>query len=201
MTTVDELFDRYKAAFTAARETDPRPYLAQLTGSDRRELEALIDGFLERAPARPYDAARAAADPLTRRAMTSLMAEIETWRTLLPGAEANAGLSRAEVVDRLAAELGVADKRDKVHRRYHEMEHGRLQPERVQPRVLEALAGILSVPFDRLVQAGRRMAPPAAGAPAVFARSASIPAPATAPPSARVEEDPWDEVDELFKGG
>lgn len=203
MSTVDELFASYRAAYEAG-EADPRPYLARVSGADRRELAALIDGFLTRVAPPPFDPAQQ--DPLTSRAVGSLMAQMraETWRTLLPAAEAAAGLSRAEVVDRLARALGVADKRDKVHLRYHEMERGRLVPERVRPRVLESLAAILGLSVERLREAGLRMAPPPPAAPAasVFARSVALPpdVPAHAP-AAEPEDERWDEVDDLFQGG
>ena len=43
MSTVDELFERYKATFLTGQGNDPTPFLEQLSGSDRRELEALWD--------------------------------------------------------------------------------------------------------------------------------------------------------------
>jgi hypothetical protein len=202
MSAVDDLFERYRAAYRAGEELDPRPYLAEVSGTDRRELAALIDAFLERAPAPAFVAARVR--PETSRAVSFAMDQMrsETWQSLLPAAEERLGIARGEIVDRLAGELGVAGKRDKVHLYYHEMEHGLLSPEGVRPRVLEVLAGILELSVERLREAGRRMAPPAAGAaPAVFARSAPAPAPSVAVMADLAEEEPWDEVDDLFKGG
>jgi hypothetical protein len=206
MTTVDELFDRYRSAYQAGEDADPRKYLSQLSGTDRRELAALIDGFLMRAPA-PAPAEQARASPITERAVANLMAERrspETWQTLLPAAEARAGLARDQLVARLAEDLGVADKRDKVHLRYHQMERGLLDPARVRAKVLEALGRILDVSVDRLRAAGERLSPPPApGKAAVFARATKVTplAAASIPPPAQRPEEPWDEVDDLFQGG
>jgi hypothetical protein len=205
MSSVDELFDRYRAAFRNGDDPDPRPFLAQVSGTDRRELEALIEAFLTRAPAPAFDLARAQADPITRRVVESLMADQETWRTLLPAARDAAAITRDQLVDQLAAALGVESRRDKVQRRYHEMEQGLLAPQGVSDRVLEALSRIVGVSVERLQAAGRRLAPPpaAGAAPAVFARAAPMPAPAAAPKATRRaarEPGERDEVDELFLG-
>ncbi|HEY7075710.1 MAG TPA: hypothetical protein VH418_10085 [Solirubrobacteraceae bacterium] len=205
MSTVDEQFDRFKAAWRAGEAPDPRAYLARLEAPDRAELEALIDGYLARAAAPPPAAAEP--DPLTRRVMASVLERTqapETWRTLLPHARQSAELPRSDLVDRLARDLGVAAQRDKVAAYYHQMEQGTLPPAGVSDRVLAALARILGIPAERLRAAGRRLAPPAAG-PAAFARArrparaAADPTPAA--PRAQPPEPPRDAVDDLFRGG
>jgi len=202
MSSIDELFDRYRAAFLAGEDSDPQPYLQQVRGTDRRELQALIAGFLERAPAPAFDLARAQADPVTARVVANLAAP-ENWAVLLPAARERAQITRDELVTRLAEDLGVADRREKVKLRYHEMEQGLLEPSGVQLRVLETLSRIVGVSVERLRAAGRRLAPPAGGSagPVVFARSAPAP---PASPGTVVEsldsppDETRDEVDELF---
>ena len=196
MSTVDELFDRFKAAWRAGEAPDPRAYGARLQPPERAEFEALIDGYLARAVPPPT----AEPDPLTRRVVASVLERMEapeTWRTLLPRARRSAGLERSELVDRLAQDLGVAGRRDKVGAYYERMEQGTLPGAGVSDRVLTALARILGISAERLRAAGRGLAPPTAG-PAPFARVRT--AHAAARP-ARAPEPPRDPVDELFRGG
>ena len=201
MSTVDELFERYKAAFAAGEGNDPSPYLDQVGGGDRRELEALIDGFLARGARPSFSAeafAAAQATPLAQRVMASLN---ETWPELLPAARDRAGILRSELVTRLAEALGVGPRRDKVERYYHQMEKGLLEPAGVSERVLTALSEIVGVSVERLRAAGRTLPPPPSSAP-TFARAASR-SQMAAPPALRSRSAPqeWDEVDELFRGG
>ena len=199
MSHVDDLFERYKAAFEAGEATDMAPYLEQVSGGDRRELEALIDGYLARGARPRYSPeafAAARASPLAQRVMASVN---ETWPVLLPRARHEAGILRSDLVKRLAEALGVSGRRDKVERYYHQMERGLLDPARVSDRVLAALGEIVGLSKERLRVAARPVTPPPAG-PAfarVATRAAAAPAPA-APPPEPVE---WDEVDELFRGG
>ncbi len=202
MTSVDDLFERYKAAFAAGQGSDPQPYLEQVAGGDRRELAALIDGFLARGarPAfTPEAFAAAQSSPLAERVLASLT---EGWPVLLPQARDRAGILRSDVVTRLAEALGVSARRDKVERYYHQMEKGLLEPAGVSERVLGALSDIVGVSVDRLRAAARAVPPPPAGAAPTFARVASAPRMAAAAAADAVEEPAeWDEVDELFRGG
>ena len=200
MSTVDDLFDRYKAAFEAGGGRDPQPYLEQVAGSDRRELEALIDGYLARGARPRYTPeafAAAQASPVAQRVMASLT---ESWPVLLPRARDRAGILRSELVTRLADALGAAPKRGKVERYYHQMEKGLLEPSGVSDRVLAALGEIVGVSKERLRAAARPISP-GPGVEATFARAASAPPAAPSLASARDEPDEWDEVDKLFRGG
>ncbi len=201
MTTVDELFDRFRAAYRSGEETDPREFLAGLSGADRRELEALIDAFLAHAPAAEVDVARFRASPAGQRLRAALEATAaETWAELLPRLRDDAQLTRAKLVARLAEALGVGGREPKVARYYHRMETGDLLPSGVSDRVLEALGAIVGASAERLRAAGLNIAPPRA-AGEVFGRSVTAaPAPASAPPRRQAGED-HDEVDQLFTGG
>jgi hypothetical protein len=198
MPSVDELFDRFRAAHRAGEDPDPRAYLAELRGRDRSELDALITGFLAAVPGRPYDPEAFAAFVAQPRVRETLARAQEVdWTTLLPEARDRAQIRRADLVSRLARALGAAGKEAKVGRYYHEMEVGARSARDVSGRVLEALSAIVQVPVERLREAGERLTPP--GPAAVFARSASAPAPAAAAPPQAPED--WDEVDELFNRG
>jgi hypothetical protein len=194
----------------AGGPADPRAFLERAEAADREELEALIDGYLARAPRRPFDRAafarspaRAVADELGR----ALGGVSGTWPALLPRLRHQARLRRAEVVARLAAELGAQEhQRDKVARYYHEMEHGTLPAAGVSDRVLEALGRVVGVTAERLRAAGSEAGGAAAGpAPAAafarvgspdpeYADAAALSAGAPGP------QEPQDEIDALFTG-
>lgn len=217
MTTVDELFDRYRAAYRGGEPPDPGALLGGLAADDRQELTALIDAFLANDPGRPYDEAayaRFEQDALTQRIAAGVDAlagagAAETWATLLPAARDAAEISRATLVSRLAAALGVGDRTARVGDYYHDMESGSLPAEGVSQRVLQALSELVDVSVERLRTAGRRVGPAGGGAAAVFARSSTAAAPPAAAPApmgppgsdAEAGAQPWDEVDELFRGG
>ena len=85
------------------------------------------------------------------------------------------GSSAARFVDRLAAALGVENKREKVAGYYHEMEQGLLPAAGVSDRVLEALGRIIGETAHALRDAGRALTPSGEGPPttaAAFARRA-----------------------------
>src|SRR3954447_14272438 len=182
---------------------DPATYLARVEGADRAELEALIDGYLARAPRRAFDRAAFAASPAVG-VVASLAGSSGTWPALLPRLRDRARLRRAELVARLAADLDVGGREAKVASYYHAMEQGTLPSAGVSDRVLEALGRIVGESAAALRAAGSLAPPPPPAAPAAFARVAS-PAPgfaaAASVTAGRAEPPPRDEVDELFTGG
>lgn len=204
MTDVDRLFAAFVAARRDGDHVDVRSYLAQVQGRDREELGVLIEGHLERAPRRRWNA-EAFRGSSAERVVTALASPGGGWPELLPELRDEAQLPRDELARRLAASLGVGERTDKVHRYYHEMERGRLPARGVSQRVLEALGRLLGQTADGLRRAGEGIGAPgaaqAAGA-AAFARA--VPggpdSAATLPPE-RADAGEWDEVDELFRGG
>ncbi len=177
-----------------------------MSGTDRAELEALLDGYLARAPRREFDraafsaspAARAVADALGR----SLAGSSGTWPAVLPRLRDRARLRRAEVVSRLAVSLGAGDREAKVAGYYHAMEQGTLPAAGVSDRVLEALGRIVGESASALRAAGAAMTgPPSPPEPVrSFARVASL-RDRSAEPRRRAAPVPArDEIDELFTG-
>ena len=140
--------------------------------------------------------------------VASLAGSSGTWPALLPRSRHRARLKRAELVARLASELGVGGREAKVASYYHAMEQGALPSAGVSDRVLEALGRIVGESAAVLRAAGSLAPPPPPAAPAAFARRAS-PAPEFAAPAAAAggfaeaaaEPPPRDEVDQLFTGG
>ena len=211
MADVEQVLREYIREHRSGGAADPLEYLERVDeGVDRRELEALIDAYLEHAPRAGFDrevfeASRAPA--VVAAIEQELDARGTTWATLLPRLRAQAQIKRADLVARLAERLGVRGREDKVHRYYNAMEHEQLDPARISPRVFEALAGLVGTTADAL----RRAAPKPddrllQAAPPAFARSApwetDADAVAAAPaPAASVSPPEWDDVDQLFRGG
>ncbi len=213
MTDVDRLLREYIQEHQAGGEADPLAYVERLEGADRAELEALIDGYLARAPGQPWDPEAYRGSPAEQvvTALTESLAGVSgSWPMLLPELRNRARIRRDELVAGLAEKLGVGGREEKVAYYYNKMEHGLLEPSGVSDRVLDALAGIVDTTRDALRRAGERVAPPSAGEGAVFARKAyadadhggeAPAAPASAAAPARDEDIERDEVDELFLGG
>jgi hypothetical protein len=199
MTDMHRLLEEFIAEDRAG-VADPAVYLARVSGVDRAELEALIDGYLARAPRRAFDRAAFEASP-ARGVAASLAGASGTWPALLPRLRDRAQLRRAEVVSRLAAALDAGDREGKVAGYYHAMEQGTLPSAGVSDRVLEALGRIVGESVEVLRAAGRATRPPLASGEA-FARVAS-PAPEFPPSTAAAAPVPKvarDEIDELFAG-
>jgi hypothetical protein len=208
MNDVDRLLAEYVAEHRAGGEADPREFLARASPPQRTELAALIDAYLARAPRQQFDeadfrgsSAERTVDELER----ALAGQAGLWPALLPRLRDRAGLKRSELVQRLAAALGVSERQDKVAGYYHQMEQGLLPSQGVSDRVLAALGQLVGETTQTLREAGRTLASSGEGpatAPAAFARRAYAEAASAPPPGApRVGEGEWDEVDELFRGG
>src|SRR5437667_88545 len=107
MTDVDRLLREYIEEHRAGGEADPLAYVERLEGTDRAELEALIDAYLARAPAR--DALRRAGE----RVAPSAAAEGAVFaRTAHPDADYREKASAAR--GQASPALGTAPERDEV---------------------------------------------------------------------------------------
>jgi hypothetical protein len=208
MTPVQQLLVEYINAHQASPEADPIPFLERASPGDRDWLGEMIDGYLERAPRRPFDPAgfeNSRAAQIVGTIVETLDASAtEPWTVLLPALRARARVKRSELVARLAAGLGVGDREDKVAIYYHQMEQGDLAPAGVSDRVLDVLGGILGETRERLRIAGAALGGPAGAAPGgvAFARMSLSDRAESADPTApdRTGAVPeWDEVDELFR--
>ena len=214
MSDPQQLFRQFADAYDRDGSADPRAYLARTQGLDREELGALIEGFLERAPRRQWDAA-AFSGSVAEQAITRAAAQAESpvgeaargWPEILPSLRTQARLKRRTLVQRLSAALGFADQEERVAAYYHRMEQGQLAPSGVSTRVLEALSEIVGTSVESLRRAGEagELAGEAGGE--VFAR-VGAPADASSSPtsiavrSASIEQaEPPDELDLLFIGG
>lgn len=183
MTSLEHLLDEYAVRFRRGEQPDLREYLRR-AGEDAEELAALVDRFLQAAPAPEADEA----------ALARMRAWVEA-ESPLHRARLAQGRRRAEVVAALVKLLGLDPAREqKVGRYYHELETGQLATKGIDARVWDALAQILQAPAEKL----RSWRPPpalAAAAPAYF-RLAEEDRRLLELPD-RQEEEP-DEVDRLF---
>jgi hypothetical protein len=209
MADVERLLHEFIEEDRSGGDADPLAYLKRVRGTDRAELEVLIDAYLERAPRRSVDlsadhpaAARRTADEVTR----AVLGGSGWWPALLPRLRAAARLRRAEVVDRLARDLGASDREAKVGAYYHAMEQGTLPAAGVSDRVLDALGAIVGTTGAALRDAGRALGgpPPGPDRGATFARlgepDPELAAQVPAPPAPATPADERDEIDELFTG-
>lgn len=219
MTDVDTLFEEFRQAHRSGGDSDPRRFLAQVEGTDRRELHALIDSYLDNAPGRSWDAEAFAGSPVAR-AVGSIVTEWDLegeveeaavgWAQLLPALRNRAQILRRELVERLALDLGAADEVERVAAYYHQMEYESLPAAGVSNTVLSKLGEILGESAETLRAAGQVAGGKGTSdelAETAFARKGmpderySMPSPApAASPGTEPDEGP-DRVDELFTGG
>lgn len=173
MSEIDRLLQAFIRGYTQRGEADARLYLEGLSGADRRELAALIDGYLERAPGRPWDpdafrSSRRAAPLAARLARVHL--EGAEGPTSLRELRARAKRTRADLASRLAAALGLEGGEERVAYHYHRMESGIMGAEEVSGPVLESLADLLATSRETVRRALARsegQASPEIGSPAM----------------------------------
>jgi hypothetical protein len=203
MADTQQLLTEFIANYERDGGADPRPYLAQVEGLDKSELQALIEAFLERAPARKWDPEEFKGS-LAERAMEAA-GQAGGWPDVLPTLRDKAKLKRAAVVERLAAALGFAGQEERVAAYYHRMEQGQLPSLGVSTKVLEALASILGTTAEALRKAGEASPGPQRAGGEVFARGGApreMASPSLSLPDWKAMElTQPDELDLLFTGG
>lgn len=181
---VVQLFEEYVGQFTGGERPDLREYLAR-AGDERDELARLVDRFLQWAEAPEPD--------------EDTVAITQAWiegEAPLIALRAQRGLKRGAVVDALMARFGFASElREKVRRRYHELETGQLDLGRVDRALLDELATLFKTRVgDLLAWRPRPLA-----AEAAYYRASEL-GPMSPTLAASQEAEP-DEVDRLFLGG
>lgn len=147
MSGIDELLIHYIAEHRRRGDADPRPYLGEVTGTDRAELSAMIDRYLAEARPPAFDPeafARFREDPrwdaLAERVLALSLEELR----------AEAEMTKQQVGALLAVELNLAEHEPGLKRRYHDLEVGNIDLGRVAPRVWGALSKAFSQSVDRL---------------------------------------------------
>jgi hypothetical protein len=174
MTPVDRLLEQYAAAYQSGKP-DPVPFLRQVDGSERVELERLIELFLGNVEPAEWDPAAfegSRAAELAEQLVPVLLEPEGGWCDLLPSLRLENEIKREKVTAELAEALDAqgGEEREKVADYYHYMEQGRLDPEGVSERVLEALSGIYDTTVKVLRRAGEATTGQASPG-AIYARS------------------------------
>ena len=196
---IDQLMDEFARAWGTG-EADPRAYLADLDGDERREMEVRIQLFLDRAGPDPWDR------EVYRGSLSEQVVEGVLGDARVAGGEdliamrVECGLGKREVAASLAEDLGATseDDRRKVSDYYHRLEWGTLDPAAVSRRVIDSIAAILGSDRQQVTAA---IPDPGAASHEVFARlagegSSGEPGQSMATPS--IPSTDW--VDELFLG-
>jgi hypothetical protein len=189
-------FADFTAAWERGERPDPAAAIAAAGNADREPLAAMIAAFLAAHPRTDISAEEVAA-----RAADPRSEPPRAWAELLPALRARTGTTRGALVTELAAALGHPEARAQVEEHVHDLETGRLEPRRVRPPVVAALARILDVP-EALLELGRRMVPPtAAASPTVaFHRLARVSIDMAAPSAAAEGSERVAAIDDLFTG-
>jgi hypothetical protein len=174
MSLVDRLLNEYAAAFRAG-DTDPWPYLDQVDGDEREELDRRMDEFLSKVEPVAWDPEAYAGSPAARivdQIMPSLLVPQGGWRALLPSLRIGKQIKREKVDAELASALDAdsPQEAEKVATYYHDMEQGNLDPRGVSEIVLAALSGIYGTTVEELRRAGAATGPPGGAGDVVFAR-------------------------------
>jgi hypothetical protein len=199
----DQILSEFIDAWNAGRRPQVNVYLALAPAGQRGELADELSRFLALAPEPAYspealDAVRAEAASLA-----------VPLASLLRRARERTRVSVRELGSSLAQALGVSDEA-KTAGYLDQLESGSLDPRGLSRRVLDALAASLGVARDQLEAAADRFAlpvPPATAAGALWraepeaAREERADLELLADAMAAPAPEPWDQIDELFRGG
>jgi hypothetical protein len=194
--SAEHAFDEFVAAWERGEQPDPAAAIAAAGEADREALAAMLSAYLAANPRTDVTEAEVAARVADPRSEPP-----RAWPELLPALRARTGTTRGALVTRLAAALGHPEAKAQVEEHVHELETGQLAAARVRPPVVAALAKILDVP-ESLLELGRRIVPPPAGATAASAFLREAPAGAPPPMMEEMSTAPRvAEIDDLFTGG
>jgi hypothetical protein len=194
--SAEERFAEFIAARDRGERPDPATAIATAGDADREPLAAMITAYLAAHPRTDVTAAEVAARAANPRSDSPL-----AWEELLPALRVRTHTTRGALVAALAAALGFPDARRQVEGHLHDLETGQLDPRRVRPAVVAALAQILEVP-EALLERGRRMTPRPAQMETItlFHRQSRLDLPMSAAPMPPSEVKRIPEIDDLFTG-
>lgn len=193
--SAERAFDEFVAARERGEQPDPAATIGSVDEGDREALAGMLAAYLAANPGAVTE------EQVMARAAHASSEPPVAWVELLPALRARTGTTRGALVTRLAEMLGYPKAQAQVEEHVHHLETGQLEPARVRPPVVAALARILQVP-EEVLEMGRRIAPPPGPeVVTLFHRAAPRMAP---PPSAAEDRDEAPriaEIDDLFTGG
>jgi hypothetical protein len=158
MTDTQALLQAFTDAWEAGLRPDVEGFLAEAPAQQQSELADAIRAFLCSAPLPRYDdqtLAELDSSQAVREAARAIDGRTGTWPLLLPSLRRQRRLTRAEVAQRLATELGLSSAHQRVRQHLHNMEYGTADALCISDRVLVALASVLGTTFSDLARAGR----------------------------------------------
>jgi hypothetical protein len=195
--SAERAFDDFVAAWERGDGPDPAAAIAAVGEADREPLAAMLATYLSSNPAAVTE------EHVMARAAHPSSEPPVAWAELLPALRERTGTTRGSLVMRLAEMLGFPGARAQVEEHVHDLETGLLEPRRVRPPVVAALARILQVP-EAVLEMGQRPAPSASFRAARMDLAFHREAPAAAPPPAAAASEAAPrvpEIDDLFTGG
>jgi hypothetical protein len=209
----DRILSEFIDAWNAGLRPEVDAFLERAPDADRADLAQSISSFLAWAPTPDYTEASLeaiAAEPMVRESLAAARGPSGLWPALLPRLRERAALTTTELATAVVKALGLPAARERKTAEYLDrMERGDLEPTGVSRRLLSALAGVLGVGVGELEGAGDLGAWRAPPAPAMFRaehRAAEeirddLEILADALAASPSDDDGWDEVDRLFRGG
>jgi hypothetical protein len=195
--SAERAFEEFAAAWERGDQPDPAAAIASVAEPDREPLAAMLATYLAARPSTVTE------EHVMARAARPDSQPPVAWVELLPALRARTGTTRGALVTRLAEMLGFPDAKAQVDEHVHDLETGQLEPARVRPPVVAALARILKVP-EAVLETGQRAAPPGTVVLALRSTAFLREAPAAAPPPAAEASEAAPrvpEIDDLFTGG
>ena len=152
MTSPEQLLEEFIGAWNAGERPRVEDYLERAPADQRERVAGLINAFLDQAPT-PAFSQKTFNEITNEPTVAELTALVDSragfWPSLLPRLRRRAELTRDQVVERLAAALGVSGKEAKVKLYYHQMEVGTIDPAGVSEKVLQALSKIFACAAER----------------------------------------------------
>lgn len=191
---LEELFADFKRRLLAGENPDAVDYLERV-GDDVEQLAVRIAGLLATSTP-PMPSKDAVAEMLKEPALAT-HSEAETFGAVLAGWRHARGEQRAAFARKLAVELGVGERGDKVKRYYADLENDLLPPANLDPRVSSSITKLLGIPRARLAALAEAWKPPHPPSAMAYSRAASEAIDRKRASSEAVS----DEVDRLFGKG
>lgn len=158
MAEMERLLSEFIDAWNVGSRPAVRDFLDRAEPTERSELSEAIAAFLDVAPTPAYSEAAMRAlheEPAVAAATSAFENGGSRWPSLLPGWRKRAGLTIDELAGSVLTAAGLrSGDRTKAAGYLEAMESGELDGRRISSRLIDVLAGVLSVDRSDLQRAG-----------------------------------------------